>query len=46
MIYDFKNRQYQLLGVDACFTYMLCMKTKARIKVANSHFAACGFRSA
>lgn len=45
IIYDHKDRQHTLEGVDGQFTYLQCIRTKARIKVANASFAPSGFRA-
>jgi len=46
MIYDKKNRQYELLGFTTDMTFMKCLATGSRIQVANHYFTAGGFRYA
>lgn len=43
MIYDHMNRQYQLNGCDASYTYLVCVKSGDKIKIANDMFGLCGF---
>ena len=45
MIFDAKNRMYALEGVDNNYTYLVCVKTKNRIKVANRFFKKFGFKT-
>lgn len=45
MIKDHKNRLYELIGVNNCFTLMKCLLSGDMVKVANQHFTDMGFKN-
>jgi hypothetical protein len=42
-MFDHKNRPYTVINVSHSYTYLECVKTGARLKIANNHLKSIGF---